>query len=80
MGPMSEDELIHEFVKRDAVHQNAYGDISLRLQSLAGGDEAGMGWRRSLEACLLKVECYRLRFSRERLSEAMDALGALSAA
>ncbi len=80
MGPMSEDELIHRFVERDAAHQEAYGDISMRLKSLAGHDEAGMGWRRSLEACLLNVDCFRLRFSQERLSEAMDALGSLSAA
>ncbi len=77
---MTEDELIQRFVERDAVHQEAYGDISLRLQSLAGRDEARIGWRRSLEACLLNVECYRLRFYRERLSEAMDALGTLSTA
>ena len=80
MGRMSDDELIHRFVERDAVHQKAYNDISLRLQSLAGHDEAEIRWRRSLEACLGNVECYRLRFSRERLSEAMDALGTLSAA
>ncbi len=77
---MSEDEMIHRFVEREAVHQEAYGDISPRLKSLAGRDEAGIAWRQSLEACLRNVECYRLRFSRERLSEAMDALGSLSAA
>ena len=80
MQPMSEDELFHRFVERDAVHQEAYRDISLRLQLLAGHDEAGVGWRRALEACLLRVECYRLRFDRERLSEAMGALGTLSPA
>ena len=80
MEPMSEDELIRRFVERDAVHREAYGDISRPLQSLAGHDEAEVGWRRALEACLLSVECYRLRFDRERLSEAMDALGTLSAA
>ncbi len=80
IAPMSEDELTHLFVERDAVHQEAYNDISPRLKSLAGHHEASTGWRRSLEAGLLNVDCYRLRFSRERPSEAMDALGSLSAA
>lgn len=79
IDPMSEDELLQRFIERDTVHQKAYGDISLQLESTAGHDEAEAGWRRSLEACLREAECYRLRFSRERLSAAMEALESVSA-
>jgi hypothetical protein len=80
LGQISVDEVVHGFIERDAVHQKAYGDISPRLEEIAGRDAAGTAWRNALDACLRSAECYRLRYSREKLSEAMDALGAMSAA
>ncbi len=77
---ISVDDLVQRLIRRDAVHQQAYADISPHLEAFASGDDVSGAWRRALQTSLKKVQRYQLFYSRDRLPEAMDVLETIPAA
>ncbi len=72
--PASPAEVVDKLSLMQQVHDAAYGDLQPVLDAAAGSaaDEHSEHWRAALARGLADVSCYRLRYPRQYLAQALD--------
>ena len=72
--PMPSEEVVGKLSLMQQVHDAAYGDLGPTFDAAAGRatDEHTKRWRATLARGLTDVNCYRVRYPRRNLSQALD--------